>query len=42
MLESIKEFRETFGKEPILISGNVITPEATKALIEAGANGVKV
>jgi hypothetical protein len=35
MIEAIKEFRAEFGKEPILVSGNVITPEATKALIEA-------
>ena len=42
MLESIKKFREDFGKEPIVIAWNVITPEATRDLIEAGANGVKV
>ena len=42
MIESIKKFRQNFGQEPVLISGNVITPEWTKALIEAGANGVKV
>ena len=35
MLESIKKFREDFGKEPIVIAGNVITPEATRDLIEA-------
>ena len=42
MLESIKKFREDFGKEPIVIAGNVITPEATRDLIEAWANWVKV
>ena len=42
MLESIRKFREDFGKEPIVIAWNVITPEATKDLIEAWANGVKV
>ena len=42
MLESIKKFREDFWNEPILISWNVITPEATRHLIEAWANGVKV
>ena len=42
MLESIKKFREDFWNEPILISWNVITPEATRQLIEAWANGVKV
>ena len=42
MIEAIKKFREEFGSEPILVAGNIITKEATKALIEAGANGVKV
>ncbi|MBR7036786.1 IMP dehydrogenase [bacterium] len=42
MLESIKKFREVYGNEPVVIAGNVITPEATRDLIEAGANGVKV
>jgi len=42
MLESIKKFREDFGNEPVVIAWNVITPEATRDLIEAGANGVKV
>ena len=42
MIESIKKFREIYGNEPIVIAGNVITPEATRDLIEAGANGVKV
>jgi IMP dehydrogenase len=35
MLESIRKFREIYGNEPILIAGNVITPEATRDLIEA-------
>ena len=42
MIESIKKFREIYGNEPIVIAGNVITPEATRDLIEAWANGVKV
>ena len=42
MIETIKKFREQFGHEATVIAGNVITAEATKALIEAGANGVKV
>lgn len=42
MLESIKKFREEFGNEPIVIAWNVITLEATRDLIEAWANGVKV
>jgi IMP dehydrogenase/GMP reductase len=35
MIESIQKFRDIYGDEPIVIAGNVITPEATKALIEA-------
>ena len=42
MIEWIKKFRETYGNEAIVIAWNVITPEATKALIEAWANWVKV
>ena len=42
MIESIKKFREIYWKEPVLIAGNIITPEWTKALIEAWANWVKV
>ncbi|MCK9466756.1 MAG: GuaB1 family IMP dehydrogenase-related protein [Candidatus Absconditabacterales bacterium] len=42
MIENIKKFRKLFGNGPILIAGNVITEEATRELIQAGANGVKV
>jgi IMP dehydrogenase len=35
MIESIKKFREICGNEPVLIAGNVITPDATRDLIEA-------
>ena len=42
MIDSIKKFRDTFWKDPILIAGNVITPEWTRDLIESWANGVKV
>jgi len=42
MIEAIKVFRKEFGKKPVVVAGNVITPEATRALIEAGADGVKV
>ena len=33
--KSIKKFREIYGNEPIVIAGNVITPAATRDLIEA-------
>ncbi|OIP54341.1 inosine 5-monophosphate dehydrogenase [Candidatus Gracilibacteria bacterium CG2_30_37_12] len=42
MIEAIKSFRKEFGPHPTLIAGNVITTEATSALIKAGANGIKV
>ncbi|MCX6823801.1 MAG: GuaB1 family IMP dehydrogenase-related protein [candidate division SR1 bacterium] len=42
MIDTVKKFRQQFGTEATVIAGNVITAEATRALIEAGANGVKV
>ncbi|MCX6825206.1 MAG: GuaB1 family IMP dehydrogenase-related protein [candidate division SR1 bacterium] len=42
MIDMIKKFRQQFGTDATVIAGNVITAEATRALIEAGANGVKV
>ncbi|EKD24583.1 MAG: hypothetical protein ACD_80C00194G0002 [uncultured bacterium (gcode 4)] len=42
MIDTIKKFRQQFGTEAMVIAGNVITAEATRALIEAWANGVKV
>lgn len=42
MVEAIHQFRSTFWKDLTLIAGNVITKEWTQALLEAGANGVKV
>lgn len=42
MIDMIKKFRQQFGTDATVIAGNVITAEATRALIEAWANGVKV
>lgn len=42
MIEFIKKCRNMFGDSIHIIAWNVITAEATKALIEAGANWVKV
>lgn len=42
MIDTVKKFRAQFGNEAIVIAGNVITAEATRSLLEAGANGVKV
>ncbi|MFL5261908.1 MAG: IMP dehydrogenase, partial [Anaeromyxobacteraceae bacterium] len=41
MLEAIREVRRTIGAVP-LVAGNVCTAEGTRALIEAGADIVKV
>jgi len=35
MIDTIKKFRQQFGTEAMVIAGNVITAEATRALIEA-------
>jgi len=42
MIDAIKTFRKEFGNEVILIAWNVCTIEGTKALLEAGADWVKV
>jgi IMP dehydrogenase len=42
MLEAIREVRKAIGRDRPLIAGNVCTPEGTRALIEAGADVVKV
>ncbi len=42
MIENIKKFRKLFWNKPTVIAGNVITADATRELIQAWANGVKV
>ena len=42
MLEAIGEVRAALGDAVPLVAGNVCTPEGTRALIEAGADVVKV
>lgn len=42
MLESIKQVRAVVPKDTVIVAGNVCTPEGTAALIEAGADVVKV
>ncbi len=42
VIDFTKEVKETVGHEVSIISGNVATGEATKALIEAGADAIKV
>ncbi len=42
VIESVKRLKKEFGRRCEVIGGNVATYEGTKALIEAGADGVKV
>jgi IMP dehydrogenase len=42
MIEHIKKIRSLYGKSITVVAGNVITEQATRALLEAGADGVKV
>tara|TARA_B100000287_G_scaffold435113_1_gene501898 strand:+ start:154 stop:1668 length:1515 start_codon:yes stop_codon:yes gene_type:complete len=42
VLQTVKEIRAQAGKDAQIIAGNVGTPEAAEALIECGANAIKV
>ena len=42
MLEAIREVRRVIGDAVPLVAGNVCTPDGTRALVEAGADVVKV
>ncbi len=42
VLETIARVKDRFGKRAQLIAGNVVTAEATEALIQAGVDAVKV
>ncbi len=42
VIDKVKEVKDQYGDQVDIIAGNVATGEATKALIEAGADGVKV
>lgn len=42
MIEILQWLRQEFGDKVDLIAGNVATPEATRDLIEAGADAIKV
>lgn len=42
MVETIQWLKDKFGDRVDLIAGNVATPEATRDLIEAGADAIKV
>lgn len=42
VIEMVARIKDRFGKRVQLIAGNVVTAEATEALIQAGADAVKV
>lgn len=42
VIETVARVKERFGKSAQLIAGNVVTTEATEALIQAGADAIKV
>lgn len=42
VLETVARVKDRFGKQTQLIAGNVVTSEATEALIQAGVDAVKV
>jgi IMP dehydrogenase len=42
VIEALLRYRASFGEAIDILAGNVATPEGTAALIEAGADGVKV
>ncbi|HKS70439.1 MAG TPA: IMP dehydrogenase, partial [Ktedonobacterales bacterium] len=41
VIDAVKQMAQTFGSRVQIIAGNVATAEATEALIQAGAQGVK-
>lgn len=41
-IETTKLLRKTFGSKIEIIAGNIATPEATRDLVKAGADGLKV
>jgi inosine-5'-monophosphate dehydrogenase len=42
VLETVARVKDRFGKQVQIMAGNVVTAEATEALIQAGVDGVKV
>jgi IMP dehydrogenase len=42
VIDALRRYRDSYGVAIDLVAGNVATPEGTLALIEAGADGVKV
>lgn len=42
IIKQVKRLKEMFGDKIDIVAGNIVTAEAAKALIDAGADGVKV
>ncbi|MEM2974253.1 MAG: IMP dehydrogenase [Candidatus Micrarchaeia archaeon] len=42
VIEAVKKLKKEFGDVIEIVAGNVVTPEATEALVGAGADAVKV
>ncbi|MEO7019257.1 MAG: IMP dehydrogenase [Ktedonobacteraceae bacterium] len=42
VIDTVARVKERFGKQVQIMAGNVVTAEATEALIQAGADGVKI
>src|SRR5207248_6193414 len=42
VIETVARLKDRFGRQMQLVAGNVVTGEATEALIQAGADAVKV
>ena len=42
VIDALRRYRDSYGVAIDLVAGNVATPEGTAALIDAGADGVKV
>jgi IMP dehydrogenase len=42
VIDALRRYRASFGDAVDLLAGNVATPEGTAALIDAGADGIKV
>jgi IMP dehydrogenase len=42
VIETVARLKDRFGRQVQLVAGNVVTGEATEALIQAGADAVKV
>jgi len=42
VLEAVARIKDTFGKRVQIMAGNIVTSEATEALIQAGVDAIKV